>query len=131
METKNKKIILVTEDEIAYKKTLDQKLKQEGFEVLDAKNGEEGLIIALKNRPDLILLDLLMPKMGGIAMLREIRKYDDWGKKVPVFILSALSSSNDEINKSVTELEPTYYFEKGDIQIESLVDKIKEELEKK
>ena len=128
METENKKTILITEDEEAYRSVLRKKLENENFLVVDAKNGEEGLIKALEHRPDLILLDLIMPKMGGMDMLREIRKYNDWGKNVPVFILSVLSSSSEEINRDITELEPTYYFEKGKIQIELLMEKIKEKL---
>jgi DNA-binding response OmpR family regulator len=123
----NKKIILVTEDEKSIRSALNIKLINEGFEVLEAKNGEEGLEIALSEHPDLILLDLLMPQIDGMTMLKELRK-DSWGKTVPVIILTNLSSADEEINRNITELEPTYYFVKTEKKLEEIIEKIKERL---
>lgn len=125
----SQKTILIIEDEASYRKILDERLSKEDFKVISAKNGDEGLISALRDKPDLILLDLIMPKITGIELLRELRRYDDWGKTVPVFIISVLSSSNEQINKYIIELEPTYYFEKTTIKIEDLIEKIKEKLQ--
>ena len=106
---------------------LHVKLEGEGFQVLEAKDGEEGLQESLKDHPDLILLDLAMPKMDGMSMLKKIRE-DEWGKTVPVIILTNTSSADEKINKEITTLEPTYYFVKTDKKIEEIVDAIKERL---
>ena len=124
----NKKIILITEDEKSLRSALHAKLAGSGFDVLDAKDGEEGLQTALKEHPDLILLDLLMPKMDGMSMLRKLRA-DAWGKTVPVIILTNLTSDDEERNKNIVELEPTYYFIKTDESLEGIIEKIKERLE--
>lgn len=123
----NKKIILITEDDKSLRGAMANKLINDGFTILEAKDGEEGLLISLKEHPDLILLDIAMPKMDGMTMLRNLRE-DKWGKTVPVIILTNLSSANEERNKDITELEPTYYFVKTDKHIEEIVEKIKEKL---
>ncbi len=124
----NKKIILVTEDEKSLRGALDDKLIGAGFTILEAKDGEEGLVISLKEHPDLVLLDIAMPKMDGMSMLRKLRE-DEWGKTVPVIILTNLSSADEGRNKDITELEPTYYFVKTDVKIEEIIEKIKERLD--
>lgn len=123
----NKRIILITEDEKSLRSVLHSKLINEGFDVIEAKDGEEGLEVSLKEHPDLILLDLLMPKLDGMSMLRKLRD-NEWGKTVPVIILTNLSSNDEVRNKDITELEPTYYFVKTDKSMEEIVDSIKERL---
>ena len=68
METK--KLILIVEDEVAYQQLLKDRLIKEGFNVIQAKDGEEGLALSLDRHPDLILLDMVMPKMGGMDAIR-------------------------------------------------------------
>jgi two-component system chemotaxis response regulator CheY len=82
--------ILIVEDELPLRKILKDELIAAGFNVLEAKDGVEGLDVALKNHPDLILVDILMPKMDGITMLKQLRE-DPLGKKIQVMILSNLS----------------------------------------
>lgn len=123
----DKKIILITEDEKSIRNALHDKLSNEGFSILEAKDGEEGLQISLKEHPNLILLDLAMPRMDGMSMLKKLRE-DEWGKSVPVIILTNLSSADEERNRDITKLEPTYYFIKTDKSIEEIVDSIKERL---
>jgi DNA-binding response OmpR family regulator len=123
----NRKIILVTEDDNALRNALDIKLEKKGFTVLEAQDGEEGLILALLEHPDLILLDLTLPKMDGMSMLKKLRE-DKWGKTVPVIILTNLTSDDEERNRDITNLEPTYYFLKVDKSIEEIADVIKERL---
>lgn len=123
----NKKIILITEDEKSLRGALHAKLINSGFNVIEAKDGEEGLKLSLDQHPDLILLDIAMPVMDGISMLEKLRE-DVWGKNVPVVLLSNLPSADEEINKAITELEPTYYFVKAEKSIEEITEKIKERL---
>ncbi|MEI6478789.1 MAG: response regulator [bacterium] len=128
MNTINKKILLlVVEDEKILAKTMEEKLLSEGFQVIKAYDGVEGLHLATAEHPDLILLDLLLPKMDGMSMLKMLRN-DTWGKNVPVIILTNLPSSNGEILQDILELEPTYYFEKVDKNMEEIVEKIKDRL---
>ena len=97
----NEKTILVIEDDKTLSKAISDKLKREGFNVLTAFDGEEGLKIAIEQKPDLILLDLIMPIMDGIAMLNNLRE-DVWGKKVPVIILTNLSTG-EEVSQAMSQ----------------------------
>ncbi|MEI6042309.1 MAG: response regulator [bacterium] len=122
-----KNLLLIVEDEKILSKTMNEKFSQEGYSVIQAYDGVQGLKLAKQNHPDLILLDLLMPKMDGMSMLKELRN-DIWGKKVPVIILTNLSANDEDRLKAVVELEPTYYFEKVDKGLEEIVETIKDRL---
>ncbi len=126
MEQKQKNI-LVVEDEISVLNALADKLEREDFKVFKAKNGEEGLKSALENRPDMILLDLMMPKMDGIEMMRRLREENVYGRKVPIIILTNLSA-DDKITWAVAKDEPAYYLIKSDWKIEDVVDKVRDTL---
>ena len=123
----DKKILLIVEDEKSVLKALTDKFAGEGFGVLRAENGEDGLKVALAEKPDLILLDLIMPKKTGLQMMHELRQSSDYGKKVPMIILTNLSA-NDKISGEVSEEEPSYYLVKADWKIEDVVRKVKETL---
>lgn len=125
--TDQKKIILVVEDEEPMQLVLRDVLKVEGYDVLEAKNGIEGLELALKEHPDLILLDILMPKMDGLEMLKNLRS-DDWGRKVPVIVLTNLSD-NEDIAKAVEE-DVFEYFVKTDIRIDEVIQRIRDKIGK-
>lgn len=79
--------ILVVDDETVFVKIAQAKLEAKGYEVITAHDGEEGLDKAKKENPDLILLDILMPRMNGYAMLSEIRK-NKYTKNIPVIMCS-------------------------------------------
>lgn len=104
--------------------TLEKKFTQEGFVVLKAQNGEEGLRVALKEHPDLILLDIIMPVMGGMEMLGELR-LDVWGKKVPVILLTNL---NEPLMKNPLIVGENDYIVKANWSIENIVKTVKEKL---
>ena len=123
-----KQSILIVEDEIPELNTLRDKLTREGFAILEAKNGEEGLEVALREHPDLILLDIIMPVMDGMTMLKKLRSKNEWGKTVPVIILTNLTSADGQRNQDVTEFEPAYYLVKTDWKIEDVVAKVRERL---
>jgi len=87
----NKKVlILVVDDDNILVWPLENKLTAEGFDVIKAVDGGEGLQLALTEHPDLILLDLLMPKVDGFTMLRKLRE-DPWGAHATVIILTNVS----------------------------------------
>jgi len=117
----NKKI-LIAEDERAMLRALTDTFENEGFNVFGAEDGEKGLKIAFKEHPDVILIDLLMPKMDGISMLKKIRE-DEWGKDVPVIILTNLSDV-DKIAETV-ENGISHYLVKTEWSLEEIVKKVK------
>lgn len=130
-KNKNIKKILVieaVEDDVSLLRVLRDKFTIEGFGVLEAKDGEEGLAIALHERPNLILLDILMPKMDGLTMMKKLRTESEWGKHVPIILLTNLDPGDEKINQIITKNEPTYYLMKSNYTINDLVEKIRETL---
>src|SRR5260221_3164675 len=87
-ESKIRKI-LVIEDEAPMREAIGDTLTENHFVLLTADNGKDGLEIALREHPDLILLDIFMPKMDGLSLLETLRN-DAWGHDVPVIILTIL-----------------------------------------
>ena len=94
--------------------------------MFQAKNGAAGFKLALKEHPDIILLDLLMPKMDGITMLKKLRQETEWGKSIPVVVLTNLSPDTEEINQAIVENKPAYYLIKSDTSLNELLEKVKE-----
>lgn len=124
---KKKVLILIIDDEEPILNALVDKFGREEFaELFTARNGEEGLAVALKEHPDLILLDILMPKMDGITMLKKLRE-DVWGKSVKVIVLTNFDTT-DEMLKEVTATEPAYYLLKSNWEIADVIAKSKEVL---
>src|SRR5215467_2345194 len=88
--------ILVVDDSKTIRNFMQQGLAQQGFEVVTAANGQEGLAIAAQKKPDLIVTDLEMPLMNGRELTRELKKQDMF-KNTPVIMLTASGSQRDEI----------------------------------
>ncbi|MCK5021987.1 MAG: response regulator [Candidatus Pacebacteria bacterium] len=121
------KTILIVEDEEIMLNSLVEKFTIEGFDILIAKDGERGLEVALDKKPDLILLDIILPKMDGMTMMRKLRKENNWGKDVPIILLTNLTS-DDSITEGVARDNPTYYLVKTDWSLNEVVEKVKERL---
>lgn len=115
------KKILFVEDESALQKTLGQALGQEGYEVISALNGKKGLKLAKSETPDLILLDLILPKLDGFEVLKELRE-DSCTQKIPIIILTNLERMKD-INRAL-EMGATTYLVKANYSLEDIVQKI-------
>lgn len=129
--TKNierQKTILIVEDEKSLRDAIVDILRLKNFLPLEAKNGKEGVGIALSKHPDLILLDLIMPVMDGMAALKKIRE-DSWGKKVPVVILTNLSATSEQLVEDMVTHKPMHYLIKSDWKLHDVVKKIEEILE--
>ena len=118
------KKILVIDDELAYLTLLRDELLRNGYEVFEASNGKEGLVMIKKSHPDLILLDIRMPMMNGMQMLDAMRREPN-GSSVKVIVLTNLEP-NDEMIAQVIKSHPTYYFIKSDIELSELMNKIRE-----
>lgn len=114
--------ILFIEDESALQRAATQVLSEEGYEVLSALDGEIGLRRAQEDLPDLILLDLILPKKDGFEVLKEL-KSDERTQKIPVIILSNLEGSADVFR--AMELGATTYLVKTNYRLEEVVEKVK------
>lgn len=120
-----KQSILIVDDEVSLRNALSDKLRHEGFIVLEAKNGEEGLDVALHNHPDLILLDIVMPVVDGITMLKNLRG-DEWGRDVKVIMLTNLDGNGKVADAIVWGTQD--YLVKSDWKLEDVVAKIRKRL---
>ena len=125
---KKQKTILIIEDEKSIREAIVDVLNRKNFLPLEAKNGREGVELALSKHPDLILLDLIMPEMDGMTALKKIRA-DVWGADVPVIILTNLSATSEKLVEDMVTHKPLHYLVKSDWKIHDVVDKIEEILE--
>jgi len=110
MEASDKHTILIVEDEAAFRTIYQDMLESGNFSVLTAADGEAGLNTALSQKPDLVLLDLNLPKLHGFVVLKNIRENADT-KGMPVIILTVQGSDKDI--KQGTDLGATDYLIKG------------------
>lgn len=113
-----KKKILVVDDEMDIRIFISTLVETNGYKPLAAKDGEEGLKMVKEHKPDLIILDVMMPKESGLKLYREI-KSDDQTKHIPIIIVSAVSKktffhSYRELNRyhGASIPEPEAYIEK-------------------
>lgn len=116
------KKILIVEDEVPLVKALTIKLKEANYEVFEAYDGDAGLMMAEKCRPDLILCDIAMPKMDGLTMIDKMRG-TDWGKDVMVMMLTN-SGSKEKLSEALGHWV-SRYFVKSDWDLENIVAEIK------
>lgn len=126
MQDTIKKKILLVEDDPTLTEMYQQKFQLDGFDIVTARSGGEGLLVALQNKPDLILLDILLPGMDGMTVMQKLRD-DPWGKNVPIIILTNLNA-DDNILKGVVQDHPAYYLMKSNADPSSVVEKVKEVL---
>src|SRR4030042_3908454 len=119
--------ILFIEDEPTLQKTLGEVLKREKFDIKTAFDGKEGLEMVKKEKPDLVLLDLILPKMDGFTVLQEIKK-DPEIQNIPVIVLTNLEGTADV--EKVLELGATTYLVKANYDLPDVVGKIRKTLEK-
>lgn len=127
----SKKTILVVDDERALREALKDKLMSEGYDVLEAKDGKDGLNKALAEHPDLILLDVMMPKMDGVKVVENLQD-DKWGKTAKVIMLTNVSDpvkvaeATEMGAKNMTVYD---YMIKSDWKLEEVVEKIRSKLD--
>jgi len=117
--------IAIIEDDPVISQMYRMKFEADDFEVQLADNGERGVALVETFKPDLILLDLQMPKMDGTEALTEIRKHP-WGKDIPVIILTNLGE--EEAPKALRALGIHSYIVKADLTPKQVVGRVKETL---
>ncbi|MDO8516240.1 MAG: response regulator [bacterium] len=117
-----KKTILVIEDDALTLKAMIDELAHHEYVVLGAEDGTRGLEIALQKKPDLILLDILLPKMDGRDVMQKLRE-DEWGKNVPVIFLTNMDP-DDAMIKEIVKTKPAYYLKKSDWTLVNIAEKI-------
>lgn len=122
------KTIFIIEDEESLAQSLSESLTKEGFIIEIAHNGTEAMKMLPVMRPDLILLDIILPEMSGIDFLRQIHKNGSEFADIPVIVLTNLYG--DESNFEKLGLEVEGYFVKANTSLKELTHKIKETLEK-
>jgi two-component system alkaline phosphatase synthesis response regulator PhoP len=115
--------ILIVEDEFFLRNILEKKLQAEGFDVILASDGVEAVEKTVKEVPDLILLDLILPKKNGFEVLEEIKK-DPYLKDIPVIIISNLGQEID-IDRA-KKFGVNEYLIKAHTSLDTVVEKIKE-----
>ena len=117
--------ILFIEDESVLQKTFGDILKQEGYEMISALDGEVGLRLAKNKKPDLILLDLILPRIHGFEVLKKLKE-DKKTKEIPIIVLTNLEGIGN-VDKAI-KLGVTTYLIKAQYTLEEVVEKIKKVL---
>lgn len=122
----DQKKILIVEDDDAVRKILVAELEKSGVIVSEANNGEVAVEMALSKKPDLIILDVIMPKMHGIDMLRELEK-DEWGRQVKVLLLT--NFADDPRVLEAVKQERCDLLSKADTNLSKILAVVKKKLE--
>ena len=120
------KTILLAEDDSDLRSLYKTILESGGFTVRVAHDGEEALTMATDQHPDLLILDVNMPKKDGITVMKQIR-VTDWGQKIPIIIFTAEDSSDARL-EDIVKWEPTFFLIKGVVKPDDLIEKAQEAL---
>jgi len=118
--------ILLGEDEEFVARSYIRKLQVEGYEVVHARNGEEALELLQKEKPDLVILDLMMPLKTGFEVLQDVQKLDAEIRKIPIIVASNLGQNSDI--ETAVSLGAVGFLVKSNISLKELVLKVREYL---
>lgn len=125
MSSANNKKILLVEDDDGLANVYQQRLEAEGFSVKRVPNGEDALAVAVEFKPDLILLDVMMPKVSGFDVLDILRNTPETAN-IKVIMLTALSQDTDK--QKAEKLGADDYLVKSQVVIADVVERIKHHL---
>jgi CheY-like chemotaxis protein len=118
------KKILIIDDDLAFTEMLGEILRDEGAEVIEEHDGAAGIERALADHPDILLIDIMMPRMSGIAALEKLRA-DEWGAHVPAILLTNMTQP-DALAASMEKGPPTEYLLKTDWTLDQVADRVKQ-----
>ncbi|MFW0837597.1 MAG: response regulator [Candidatus Komeilibacteria bacterium] len=127
MTPKNKRTIVLVEDEEILSNMYKMKLIKSGYEVQTANDGKAGLDLIKKVQPDVVLLDIIMPKLDGFAVLEALHQ-EDITKDIPIILLTNLGQEEDI--KRGKELGAVGYYVKANLTPGELVDKLNKFIKK-
>ena len=116
------KVILLVDDDLTLREMYEERLKAENFVIVQASNGEEALKKAKENKPNIILLDIMMPKINGFDVLKDIKADPDL-KDTPVIVLTALIQDVDRLQGK--KLGADDYIVKSETMPGEVIEKIK------
>jgi DNA-binding response OmpR family regulator len=119
--------IVVADDDRMFRKVAETTLRREGYDVATASDGEEALQLIRSERPDMIVLDLIMPKLQGFDVLQTL-KQDTLTSVIPVIVLSSLTQEQDK--QEALDLGAVAYFNKTTFSVSELVKQIESTLAK-
>lgn len=120
--SKSQKTIVLAEDDPQLRELYCLILENEGFSVISAQDGEEAIAATIAHRPDMVILDIMMPKMDGLTALKNLKENEEV-KHIPIIILSALQNVRHQ--NTARDLGATDYLIKAKMDYESLIRKIK------
>jgi len=120
------KKVFIIEDEDVIARQMEEAFTAANLSVSLFSNGEKGLETALKEHPDAIILDILLPNTNGLKLLDKLRQ-DTWGATTPVILFTNLSP-DDSVVKEVLDKKPSFYLLKANTSVEELLQKVKETL---
>jgi DNA-binding response OmpR family regulator len=118
------KKVLIVEDDAQLSSVLELKFTQAGFAVSKAPNGQVGLDLAISQKPDIIILDLMMPVMDGKTMLRKLRDIPDF-KSLPVIVLTN-AGSTDNMMETTTLYNASEFLIKSNVSMDDILAKVKQ-----
>ncbi len=127
-DPERKKSVLIVEDDPEIRTLYAHALSSAGLMVFLAEDGEIALSTALEKRPDALLLDVLVPKMNGIEVLKKVREAGEWGTHVPAILLTNVEPTTDAMNNDIAYTAPTYYLMKNFVVPDDVVAKVLERL---
>ena len=120
-----KSLVLIVDDDTDILRVMKKRLSDAGFKVIEAKNGVESIEQATKHSPDIIIMDIAMPKLDGIGAILKMKALDKT-RSIPVIVWTGIQEKDDEV--MAKELEVTDYVRKDNIQ--DLISKIENALNK-
>lgn len=123
----NKKVVLLVDDDPLLIRMYQTKLTKDGYRVKTVSNGEEALIQVKKEKPNLILLDVMMPKMNGVETLKALKE-DQSTRMIPVIILTNLGDRQEDIEEA-KKLGALDYLVKSEIELKALSERVKKAIE--
>lgn len=118
--------IMIIEDNLTELMLYKKKIEEAGFNVITEYDGQKAIEVLLKEKPDVLLLDLGLPHMSGIEVMKELRK-NIWGMGLPIIVLTQHDCNEETINE-ILQFNPSFYIVKSDTSADAVVEKVKKVL---